>query len=271
MSYLSSPFFIAPQAASRAGGFFLKVLHEMGALFLFFLQGFILIFRYPFQGDKILRQVYFIGAKSVPLIALVGLFTGMVIALQSYYALARFGSEGVLGGVVALSLTRELGPVLGSIMITARAGSAMAAEIGIMRNSEQIDALYTMGVNPIRYLVSPRIVAALISFPLLVCLFNTIGIMGSYITGVILLDINQGIFIHQMEYLVVLRDVLMGLLKALFFALLVITICCYQGYFVHTRQDAFGAKGVSLATTSAVVFSCVGILISDYVLTSIMI
>ncbi len=249
----------------------LNLLQELGAVTLFFLRGTVSIFRYPFQIGKIVQQVFFIGAKSVFLISVVGLFTGMVLSLQGYYSLAKFGSEGVLGGVVALSLLRELGPVLTAIMIIARAGSAMSAEIGIMRITEQIDALFTMGVNPIRSLISPRIVAAVISFPLLTALFDAIGILGGYITGVGLLKINSGIFLSQMDYLVLLSDSINGFLKSLVFGLLVVTICCYQGFYVHTRNGGHGAKGVSLATTSAVVYSCVGVLISDYVLTSFLI
>jgi len=252
------------------GRIVLDILQELGGVFLFFLRGFVSIFRYPFQTIRTVRQVFFIGARSVFLIGIVGLFTGMVLSLQGYYSLAKFGSEGVLGGVVALSLIRELGPVLTAIMITARAGSAMSAEIGIMRITEQVDALFTMGVDPIRYLVSPRIVAAVLSFPLLTALFDAIGILGGYITGVGLLKINSGIFLSQMDYLVSLQDPVNGFYKSLAFGLLVVTICCYQGFYVHTRHGGHGAKGVSLATTSAVVYSCVGILIADYVLTSIL-
>ena len=255
-------------AAGSLGSVVLGALQELGGITLFFLQGVISIFRYPFQTDKIAQQTFFIGARSVFLIALVGLFTGMVLGLQGYYSLAKFGSESVLGGVVALSLIRELGPVLTAIMIVARAGSAMSAELGIMRITEQIDALFTMGVDPIRSLISPRIAAAVISFPLLTALFDAVGILGGYLTGVSLLGINSGIFLSQMDYLVVLSDAINGFYKAFAFGLLVVTICCYQGFYVHTRKDGHGAKGVSLATTSAVVFSSVGILIADYVITS---
>ena len=270
MGYLRSAASIPSNWVISLGRGFLTILQELGGVFIFFLRALVSIFRYPFQLERIVQQTFFIGAKSVFLISVVGLFTGMVLSLQGYYSLARFGSEGVLGGVVALSLIRELGPVLTAIMIVARAGSAMSAEIGIMRITEQIDALFTMGVDPVRTLVSPRIVAAVLSFPLLTALFDAIGILGGYITGVMLLKINSGIFLTQMDSLVVLSDVLNGFYKSLAFGLLVVTICCYQGFFVHTRHGGHGAKGVSLATTSAVVYSCVGILISDYVLTSLL-
>jgi phospholipid/cholesterol/gamma-HCH transport system permease protein len=192
----------------------------------------------------------------------------MVLGLQLYYTLTKFGSEGVLGSVVALSLIRELGPVLTAIMITARAGSSMAAEIGILRISEQIDALYTMRIDPIRYLISPRIVASVISFPLLTAFFDLVGILGGYVTGILLLGGNGGVYFDRVQTSVDLVDVRGGFIKSLVFAVIVSTICCYQGYFTHMRSDSHGAKSVSLSTTSAVVTSCVTILISDYVVTS---
>ncbi|MGM0540143.1 MAG: MlaE family ABC transporter permease, partial [Thermodesulfobacteriota bacterium] len=147
-------------------------------------------------------------------------------------------------------------------------GSAMAAEIGIMRITEQIDALFTMDINPVRYLVSPRIVASLICFPLLTAMFDVIAIMGGYLTGVVLLGINPGVFFSRMDTLVILSDVSGGFIKTLVFGVIVVTICCYQGYYVHQRSEGHGAKGVSLATTRAVVLSSVAVLISDYILTS---
>jgi len=271
MDLLRSGASIPGNLAASLGRAVLSVLQELGGVFIFFLRALVSIFFYPFQISKIVQQVFFIGTRSVFLISVVGLFTGMVLSLQGYYSLAKFGSESVLGGIVALSLLRELGPVLTGIMIVARAGSAMSAEIGIMRITEQIDALFTMGVDPVRSLISPRLVAALISFPLLTALFDAIGILGGYIVGVGLLKINSGIFVSQMEYLVVLSDAINGFYKAFAFGLLVVIICCYQGFYVHTRQGGHGAKGVSLATTSAVVSSCVGILITDYILTSFLI
>jgi len=231
-------------------------------------RGIVFIFSIPFQIFKTVNQVYFIGMKSVFVICLTGAFTGMVLGLQGYYTLVKFGSEGLLGSAVALSLIRELGPVLTAIMITARAGSAMAAEIGIMRISEQIDALETMDINPIRFLFSPRLLAALISFPLLTAIFDVVGIVGGYLSGSLLLGINPGIFFSRVESSVLMKDVTGGFLKSIVFAAVVATICCFQGYYTHTRAEGFGARGVSLATTSAVVISCVLILITDYILTT---
>jgi phospholipid/cholesterol/gamma-HCH transport system permease protein len=250
------------------GRFSIAFIGELGSVGIFFIHAFCLIFSLPLQVSKTIQQVFFIGAKSILIILLVGLFTGMVLGLQGYYTLVKFGSEGVLGAAVALSLIRELGPVMTAIMIIARAGSSMAAEIGIMRISEQIDALDTMDINPIRFLVSPRIAASLISFPLLTAIFDVIGIAGGYLTGVVLLGINTGIYFYRIETSVIMQDVSGGFVKSLVFGIIVSTICCYQGYFTHMRPGGFGARGVSLATTSAVVLSCVLILIMDYVLTS---
>ena len=245
-------------------------LQEMGQMGLFFAQAFVLIFSRPSQMSKIIQQIYFIGAKSVFVICLTGGFTGMVLGLQGYYTLVKFGSEGMLGAAVSLSLIRELGPTLTAIMITGRAGSAMAAEIGIMRISEQIDALVTMDINPVRFLASPRIAAALISFPLLTALFDVIGILGGYLTGSVLLGINSGAYFGRIESSVVMQDINSGFIKSVVFGAIVVLVCCFQGYTTHTRTEGFGARGVSMSTTTAVVMSSVLILVADYALTSIL-
>lgn len=220
---------------------------------------------------KTIQQVYYIGARSITIIMLVSLFTGMVLSLQSYHALLKFGAQGAVGSLVSLSLIMELGPVLTAIMITARAGSAITAEIGILRISEQIDALHTMRINPLRYLVSPKIAAAIISFPLLTAVFDLIGIVGGYISGVVLLGLNAGVYLHSIKTYVVMSDINNGFVKSIVFAVIVATVCCYQGYFAHMRRDSHGAQAVGLATTSAVVLSCVLILVSDYVVTSLLV
>jgi phospholipid/cholesterol/gamma-HCH transport system permease protein len=245
----------------------MNVINNLGAVVIFFTLAFLKIFR-PKQIREIVQQVFYIGAKSSNIVILVGLFTGMVLGLQLFYTLNKFGSKGVLGSVVALTLIRELGPVLTAIMITARAGSAMTAEIGILRISEQIDALYTMRIDPQRYIISPRIAAAIISFPLLTAFFDLVGILGGYLTGVLLLGVDSGAYFYRIHSYVDLVDIRGGFIKSIVFAVLVSTACCYQGYFTHLRTDSYGAKSVSLSTTSAVVFSCVMILISDYVVTS---
>jgi phospholipid/cholesterol/gamma-HCH transport system permease protein len=254
-------------------GFGRKVISwvdHMGAAAIFLGRACVMIFR-PKQIGGIIQQIYYIGAKSITIIMLVGFFTGMVLGLQSYHALVKFGAQGALGTLVALSLVRELGPVLTAIMITARAGSAMTAEIGIQRISEQIDALDTMRIDPLKFLISPRIAASIISFPLLTALFDLIGILGGYLSGVVLLGVNAGTYFHRVQSSVEMKDITDGFIKALVFAVIVTTVCCYQGYFTHMRTDSYGAKGVSLATTSAVVLSCVLILVADYVVTSFLI
>lgn len=245
----------------------MKIVNNLGAAVIFFVCAFLKIFR-PKQVREIVQQVFFIGAKSSNIVMLIGLFTGMVLGLQLFYTLKKFGSEGFLGSVISLSLIRELGPVLTAIMITARAGSAMTAEIGILRISEQIDALYTMRVDPLRYLISPRIAAAIISFPLLTAFFDLIGILGGYLTGVVLLGVNKGAYFYRIDAYVDMTDIRGGFIKSLVFAILVSTICCYEGYFTHLRTGSYGAKSVGISTTSAVVLSCIMILISDYVITS---
>lgn len=245
-------------------------IKSLGASAIFLLLAILGIFQ-PKQFPKIVQQLFYIGARSTLIIILVGLFTGMVLGLQSYYALVKFGAEGALGTLVALSLVRELGPVLTAIMITARAGSAITAEIGIQRISEQIDALDTMRIDPLRYLISPRIAASIVSFPLLTALFDLVGIVGGFISGVVLMGANAGTYFYRVQASVDMKDVTDGFIKAVVFAVIVATVCCFQGYFVHMRTDSRGAKSVGLSTTSAVVTSCVLILVADYVVTSLLI
>lgn len=245
-------------------------INVLGATTVFLFMALWEIFR-PKQLSKVIQQIYYVGARSITIIMLVSLFTGMVLGLQSYHALIKFGAVGGLGALVSLSLIRELGPVLTAIMITARAGSAITAEIGIQRISEQVDALHTMRIDPFRYLISPRITAAIISFPLLTAIFDFIGIIGGYVSGVALLGLNAGVYSHSIQSNVDMKDLTDGFIKAIVFAVIVATVCCYQGYYVHMRSDSHGAKAVGLATTSAVVTSCVLILVSDYVVTSLLI
>ncbi|MFA4916447.1 MAG: ABC transporter permease [Syntrophales bacterium] len=263
VTLLTGPFAVFGRAA-------ISWVNNLGAAVIFLLLAFLKIFRHK-QLSKIVQQVYYIGARSTMIIMLVGLFTGMVLGLQSYHALVKFGAQGALGTMVALSLVREMGPVLTAIMITARAGSAITAEIGIQRISEQIDALDTMRIDPLSYLISPRIAAAIISFPILTVLFDLIGIIGGYVSGVLLLGANAGTYFFRVQTSTEMKDLTDGFIKAIVFAVIVSTVCCYQGYFTHMRTDSHGAKAVGLATTSAVVLSCVLVLVSDYVVTSLLI
>jgi phospholipid/cholesterol/gamma-HCH transport system permease protein len=237
----------------------------MGKMLLFILFAIYSIFRSPGKPIHILKQINFIGAKSFFVIFLTAAFTGMVLGLQGYYTLTKFGSEGMLGSVVALSLIRELGPVLTALMVTGRAGSAITAEIGIMRITEQIDALETMAMEPFKYLMSPKILGALIALPLLCAIFDVVGIFGGYLVGVKLMGVNPGAYMHEMEKSVVWKDIYSGIVKSVSFGFIISWICCYKGYYT-----THGAEGVSHSTTSAVVMSSVLILIWDYFLTSIL-
>jgi len=271
-SELSSPAHPPPEAFVNRlfdpfGRRVMRVVDNLGAAAIFLAKALVLIFGRK-QFPAIVQQVNIIGARTVNIVALVGLFTGMVMGLQLYYTLVQYGSAGVLGSAVALSIIRELGPVLTAIMITARAGSAMTAEIGIQRNSEQIDALFTMRIDPVGYLISPKIAAAIVSFPILTALFDLIGILGGYISGVVLMGVNEGAYFYRVQNSVDIADINGGFIKSLVFALIVSTICCYQGYFTHMREDSYGARSVSRSTTSAVVLCCVSILVADYIVTS---
>jgi len=263
VSLLTRPFASIGKAA-------LSWVDHLGASAIFLFLGFLKILRSKMLA-KVVQQLFYIGARSTMIIMLVSFFTGMVLGLQSYHALVKFGAEGALGTLVALTLVRELGPVLTAIMIAARAGSAITAEIGIQRISEQVDALSTMRIDPIKYLISPRIAASIISFPLLTALFDLVGIIGGYISGVLLLGANASTYVYRVQTSMDLKDITDGLIKAIVFAVIVSAVCCYQGYFAHMRTDSHGAKAVGLSTTSAVVISCVLILVSDYVVTSLLI
>lgn len=245
------------------GSWVLEEFRTLGGMFIFLLRSLVLIFRPPFKIRLLIRQIMFFGNRSLLIVILTGLFAGMVLALQGYYTLMKFGSEALLGPAVALSLIRELGPVLSALMVTGRAGSALTAEIGIMRISEQIDALLAMALSPIKYLVVPNILAALIAFPLLSAIFDVVGIYGGWLVAVKLLGLGSGTYFSQMEQFVDMADIIMGLEKSLCFGLLVSWVCCYKGYYA-----GFGAKGVSKATTAAVVLSSVLVLVFDYLIGS---
>ena len=246
----------------------LRGIDAVGGMTLFMLAGLRQIFASAKIFPRTLQQIYVIGYKSLFVILLIGIFCGMVLGLQGYYTLVQFGSVGMLGSAVSLTLIRELGPVLTAIMLTGRAGSSIAAEIGVMRITDQIDALDVMDINSMGYLVSPRLLAALLSFPLLTAIFDVIGIIGGYLTGVLMLGINEGAYFYRIASSVTLTDVTGGFVKSVGFGLLVTTVCCHQGYYTHRRRDSVGPEAVGNATTSAVVISCVLILAADYVLTS---
>ncbi len=247
----------------------LLVIRRAGLMGLFLGQAVLFCFIPPVKFSLLLKRIHFIGWQSMLVIFLTGSFTGMVLGLQGYYTLSRFGSEAFLGPMVALSLIKEMGPVITGLMVTGRAGSAVTAEIGIMRISDQIDAMTLMGLNPFRYLVVPTLLAAVIALPLLTAVFDVVGIMGGYLVGVKLLGVGAGTYFGEMANYVDFKDVLEGLYKSFSFGVIIAWICCFKGYYtgIHT---GFGAEGVSRATTQAVVFSSVLILVWDYFITSIL-
>ncbi len=249
----------------RLGALVIDSVTAMGNFVIFLIGALFYMIVPPYKPRLAIRQVRIIGADSLLLIALIGTFTGMVLGLQGYNTLRRFGSEGALGTVVALVLVRELGPVLAALMVTARAGSAMAAEIGSMQATEQVDALAVMAINPVQYLVAPRVLAGIISFPLLTSIFDVIGIWGGYLVGVDLMGAPGASYMHGIAQNLTSHDIVSGLYKALVFGLVVMWVCCYKGY--HAERMA---TGVSRATTEAVVLSSIMILAWDYFLTSIL-
>jgi len=219
----------------------------------------------PIKFRNIFKQMEFVGVQSLFVVILTGMFTGMVLALQSYNALKRFGAESLVGPTVALSVARELGPVLSGLMVTGRSGSAMATELGTMRVTEQIDALYTMAVNPVKYLVVPRIIAGVTMFPILTIVADFVGVVGGYMVGVLLLGINPGVYLGRTVDFMQVNDIFIGLTKSVVFGLLTTLVACYYGF-----NTTGGAEGVGKAATSSVVLGSVLILISDYIMSSFM-
>ncbi|MCB0346325.1 MAG: ABC transporter permease [Bdellovibrionales bacterium] len=252
-------------ATQRTGRGILSSFSSFGAVWIFLFKVLYRIFTPPFRPSLVIQQLYSIGVQSVAVVALVAVFTGAVLAVQSEYTLSKFGATAFSGPAVALSLIRELGPVLTALMVNGRAGSAMTAELGIMKITEQVDALRSMAVDPLRYLMVPRIVAGLISVPLLTALFDIVGILGGFFVGVYTLDLSSGTFWAQMVIAVEKVDVISGLVKSIMFGLCISWIACYKGW-----TCGFGAVGVNRATTSAVVTASVVILVLDYFLTSIL-
>jgi phospholipid/cholesterol/gamma-HCH transport system permease protein len=235
-----------------------------GKMGLFLLRAVYYLVTPPLKVSWVIRQIWFVGFQSTLVIFLTGSFTGMVLGLQGFYALNRFGSTALLGPMVAMSLIRELGPVMAALMVTGRAGSAMTAEIGIMRISEQIDAIELMGLNPHRYLIVPKLLACIISLPLLTTMFDLVGIFGGYLIGAKLMGgIGRGTYFGEIANYITMTDIMEGLYKSLSFGVIIAWVCSYKGY-----HAGFGAEGVSKATTQAVVLSSVLVLFWDYIMTS---
>jgi phospholipid/cholesterol/gamma-HCH transport system permease protein len=233
-----------------------------GSLALFALEALSHLVRPPFYGRMFARALLEIGYFSLPVVALTAIFTGMVLALQSFTGFARFSAEGAIASVVVLSVTRELGPVLAGLMVAGRIGAAMAAEMGTMRVTDQIDALTTLSTNPMKYLVAPRLAAGIIALPLLVVVADILGVLGGFIVATMKLGFNASTYLFNTLNFLQPMDVVSGLVKAAVFGFLIALMGCYQGY-----NSRGGAQGVGAATTAAVVSASILILAFDYLLT----
>jgi phospholipid/cholesterol/gamma-HCH transport system permease protein len=242
----------------------LKLVELVGAHVLLLSQALFWLVRPPLRMATYVEAMEFIGVQSLLIVTMIGTFVGMVFALQLTSALRQFGTESFVGATLGLALTRELAPVFTSIVVAARAGAGMATELGSMRITEQIDALATMAVNPVQYLVTPRLVAGVIMVPLLAMLFNCVGMLGGYGVAVWLQGVDRGVFVENARWIVDSKDLLQGLVKATIFGLALTLVSCYQGF-----NASGGAKGVGIGTTRAVVGSFVTILVLDYFLTDI--
>jgi phospholipid/cholesterol/gamma-HCH transport system permease protein len=220
------------------------------------------IVRPPFYGRLFLKALLDIGYFSLPVVAMTAVFTGMVLALQSYTGFSRFAAQSAVANLVVLSMTRELGPVLAGLMVAGRVGAAMAAELGTMRVTDQIDALTTLSTHPMKYLVAPRLLAGTIALPLLVMIADVLGVMGGFIVSVLKLGFNQNVYLTSTMNFVQSDDVISGLAKAGMFGFIIALMGCYHGY-----NSRGGAQGVGAATTAAVVSASILILASDYILT----
>ena len=247
---------------ASVGRGFLVFLAATGRLGIFTGIGLIHCVRPPIYPRLIARQLVEMGYYSLPVVGLTALFTGMVLALQSYTGFARFNAEGAIAGVVVLSMTRELAPVLAGLMVSGRIGAAMAAEIGTMRVTEQIDALTTLSTNPFKYLIAPRLIAGLLTLPVCVLAADVIGVFGGYLISIQKLGFNPAVYLKNTWDLLQVIDVVSGLVKAGVFGFIISLMGCYHGY--HSRG---GAQGVGTATTNAVVSASVLILASNYLIT----
>jgi len=241
-----------------------KLLESVGNATLITLKAFYFLIRKPPKLKHFIEQLSYLGAETIPVVVVTSLFTGGVIALQTYSTFSRFNAESMIGIVVALSMGRELGPVLTALMVVARVGSAMTANIGTMRISEQIDALEVMAVDPVRYLVTPRLFAALVGLPVLTFISDLSGIFGGWLVATKLLGVNPDMYWQKMIDFTELYDIIGGIYKSIFFGLIIASVSCYFGFYTTG-----GTKGVGRATTNSVVTSSMLILISDYFLTAI--
>ena len=258
------PFYLRP--VENLGGAIISNLQELGRVVLFLMEVFRWMIRPPYRLKLLFEQFYFIGNKSVFIIALSGSFTGMVMAYQTYFGFQLISVDSLVGPVTALGLAKELAPVLTGLIVAGRAGAAMAAQIGTMKVTEQVDALEVMGINSVQYLAVPRVVAATIAVPMLSALFLYIGNVGSYVVGTKFLLIDEAIYLSKLGSFMFMSDIWQGLIKATFFGFLISIIGTYFGF-----QVKKGAQGVGKGTNLAVVWGMIMVLISDYFLTSFLI
>lgn len=247
------------------GHYVLETVEAVGNTVLMAWESVVWLFRPPYRWRVFLQSLEFVGVGSFFIVVLTGAFTGMVMAVQTMYAFKLFNAESLVGTTVALALSRELAPVLTGLMVTGRVGSAIATEIGTMNVTEQIDALRTMAVNPVQYLVTPRVFAAVAMMPLLCMLCTIVGIGGAWLVAVQGLGLDEGVFFDRIVNVMLPWDVWSGIIKAAVFGFAIAVVSCYKGF--HAEG---GARGVGVATTQAVVVSSVSILVLDYFLTVIM-
>lgn len=240
----------------------IRPVEEVGRFLRVVVLGTVAIFRPPYRPRLVFKQFEFVGVQSLSIVCVTGGFTGAVYALQAAYGFGLFDAEVLTGSTVTISLARTLGPVFAALMITGRAGSSMAAEIGTMRVTEQVDALESMAVDPMEYLVAPRILAGVCMVPVAAAVFTAVGMLGAYLVGVNLLGINEGAFLYRIQWYADPPDFVWGLFKAGVFGYVMAVVGCYKGLYVRG-----GAEGVGKATTQAVVVASVSILILDYFLT----
>jgi len=246
------------------GRTFLDGLEIIGRMALFTAKAIMQALRPPFYPRMILAQMVEIGYYSLPVVGMTAIFTGMVLALQSYTGFSRFNAETAIPNVVVISITRELGPVLAGLMVAGRIGAAMAAELGTMRVTEQIDALTTLSTNPFKYLIAPRLLAGLAMLPLLVVVADSIGVLGGYLVSVYKLGFNPNTYLRNTVDFVETLDIASGLVKAAVFGFIIALMGCYHGF--HSKG---GAQGVGKAATNAVVTASILILIANYIVTQI--
>ncbi len=247
------------------GRYTVELANLIGRVAIFLYLAISNIFSRPFYAKQLYRNLIDIGFLSLPVVALTAVFTGAVLALQSYTGFSRFNAESTIATVVVLSITRELGPVLAGLMVAGRVGAAIAAEIGTMRVTDQIDALKTLSTNPYKYLVVPRILAAMIALPILVIIADIIGVMGGYLVATYKLDFNGTAYLINTVEFLEFSDVMSGIYKAITFGLIISLMGCYHGY-----NSGKGAQGVGIATTNAVVSSSILILLFNYMLTELL-